>query len=63
MRRRAIALTYCFEVAGSRRPGGIMVSGAAGLVFFVVLCTKFFLCVLHVLFGVVYEVTLVKNFE
>ena len=40
-----------------------MVSGAAGLVFFVVLCTKFFLCVLHVLFGVVYEVTLVKNFE
>jgi hypothetical protein len=33
------------------------------LVLFVVLCTMFFLCVLHVLFGVVYEVTLVKFFE
>ena len=61
VRRRAIALTYCFEAAGSRRPGGIMVSGAACVVCCVV--HEVFLCVLHVLFGVVYEVTLVKFFE
>ena len=58
---RVIALTYYFEAAGSRRPGGIMVSGAACVVCCVL--HKVFLCVLHVLFGVVYEVTLVKNFE
>jgi len=33
------------------------------LVLFIVLCTKFFLCVQHVLFGVLNEVTLVKIFE
>jgi hypothetical protein len=37
VRRRAIALTYYYEAAGSRRPGGIMVS-----VFNVYLC--FFVC-------------------
>jgi hypothetical protein len=54
MRRRAIALTYYFEAAGSQRPGGIMVFVflCVLLVFFVVLCTKFFLCVLLVLFVV-----------
>ena len=61
VRRRAIALTYCFEAAGSRRPGGIMVSGAACVVGCVV--HEVYLCVLHVLFGVVYEVTLVNFFE
>jgi hypothetical protein len=65
VRRRAITLTYCFEAAGSRRLGGIMVSGVACVVCCVV--HRFFFvyagCVLHVLFGVVYEVTLVKNFE
>ena len=62
VRRRAIALTYYFEAAGSRRPGGIMVSGAAACV---VCCVvhQVFLSVLHVLFGVLYEVTLVKFFE
>jgi hypothetical protein len=56
VRRRAIALTYYFEAAGSRWPGG----DHGVLVFFiyvllvlcVVLCTKFFLCVLLVLFVV-----------
>jgi len=38
-----------------------MVSGAACVVCCVV--HEVFLCVLHVLFGVVYEVTLVKIFE
>ena len=65
VQRRAIALTYCFEAAGSRRPGGIMVSGVACVVCCVV--HGFFFvyagCVLHVLFGLVYEVTLVKIFE
>ncbi len=56
VRRRAIALTYYFEAARSRWPGGIMVSGAACAVCCVV--HKVFLCVLHVLFGVVYEVML-----
>jgi hypothetical protein len=39
---RAIALTYYFEAAGSRRPGGIMVS-----VFFLGVCCLLFLCVVH----------------
>ena len=52
VRRRAIALTYYFEAAGSRRPGGIMVS-----VFFLGVCCLLFFCVVH-------EVTvLVKKFE
>ena len=63
VQRRAIALTYCFEAAGSRRPGGIMVSGVACVVCCVVHGFFFVCCVLHVLFGVVYEVTLVKFFE
>jgi len=59
VRRRAIALTYYFEAAVSRRPGGIMVSVfvCVLLVLFVVLCKKFFLCVLLVLFVVQHEVT------
>ncbi len=65
VRRRAIALTYCFEAAGSRRPGGIMVPGVACVVCCVVhgLFFVYAGCVLHVLFGVVHEVTLVKFFE
>ena len=44
VRRRAIELTYKFEVAGSRRPGGIMVS-----VFFLgVLLLCVVGCVVHV---------------
>ena len=65
VQRRAIALAYYFEAAGSRRPGGIMVSGAACVVCCVV--HEVFLCVYDVvccvLFGVVYKVTLVKIFE
>jgi hypothetical protein len=63
VRRRAIALTYYFEAAGSQRPGGIMVSGAACVVCCVVHEVFLCVCVLHVLFGVVYEVMLVKFFE
>jgi hypothetical protein len=62
VRRRAIALTYYFEAAGSRRPVGIMVSGAACVVCCVVHEVFLCVCVLHVLFGVVYKVTL-KFFE
>ncbi len=42
VRRRAITLTYYFEAAGSRRPGGIMVLVilCVLLVLFVVLCTN-----------------------
>jgi hypothetical protein len=42
VQRRAITLTYYFEAAGSRRPGGIMVLVflCVLLVLFVVLCTK-----------------------
>ena len=43
VRRRAIALTYYFEAAGSRRPVGIMVSGAACVVCCVV-HEVFFMC-------------------
>ena len=47
-----IELTYAIEAAGSRRPGGIMVS-----VFFLGVCCLLFFCVVH-------EVTvLVKKFE
>ena len=50
MWRRAIALTYYFEAAGSQRPGGVMVS--------------VFLCVLFVLFVVLcMKWQLVKNLE
>ncbi len=45
---RAIALTYYFEAAGSRRPGGIMVSGAACVVCCVV-HEVFFMCAACVL--------------
>jgi hypothetical protein len=44
VRRRAIALTYYFEAAGSRRPGGIMVS-------------DFCVCAACVVCCVVHEVT------
>jgi hypothetical protein len=59
VQRRAIALTP-LEADGR---GGSWCRVL--LVLFAVLYTKFFLCVcvLHVLFGVVYEVTLVKFFE
>ena len=44
VRRRAIALTYYFEAAGSRRPGGIMVS-----VFFLGVCCLLFFSKKYVL--------------
>ncbi len=62
VRCRAITLTYYFEAAGSRRPGGIMVSGAAACVVCCVVHQVFFMCA-HVLFGVLYEVALDKFFE
>ncbi len=46
MRRRAIALIYCFEAAGSQQPGGIMVSGAACVVGCVVHEVFFYVCMM-----------------
>jgi len=55
VRRQAIALTYYFEAAGSRWPGGIMVSGAAACVVCCVVHEVFFMCAACVLFGVLYD--------
>ena len=68
VRRRAIALTYYLEAAGSQRPEGIMV-----LVFYVLLVLCVVCCVVHEVFFmcaacvvccvVQHEVQLVKFFE
>jgi hypothetical protein len=58
VRRRAIALTYYFEAAGSRQPGGGHGVGFFMCAVCVVCCVVhevFFMCAHYVLFGVLYD--------